>query len=129
MKTESIHVAPSSGFCFGVKRATDKLEERIGSKKDGERLFTLGKLIHNASYTEDLAARGVGVTSIDELDSLSDSATEKSSVTVFIRAHGITRETEEKLLSLSEKNPYFSFEDCNRNNRICRCSIRKYFGT
>ena len=112
MSLTNIHIAPNSGFCFGVKRATDKLEERIRCKKDGERIFTLGKLIHNESYIKELAAKGVSVTSLEELDALARSSGEASAVTVFIRAHGITRETEEKLIALSNENPYFSFEDC-----------------
>ena len=70
MSRANIQIAPSSGFCFGVKRATDKLEERIACKKDGERIFTLGKLIHNESYIKELAAKGVSVTSLEELDAL-----------------------------------------------------------
>ena len=107
-----IVMAPHSGFCFGVKRATDKLEEKLNSKRQCERIFTLGNLIHNEIYMAMLERRGVSVTSLSELESLAATATEESPVTVFIRAHGITKETECLLISLSENNPYFSFDDC-----------------
>ena len=62
----SITVAENAGFCFGVKRATDRLEEALRDAKDGERIFTLGHLIHNETYNESLRRRGV--ESIDACD-------------------------------------------------------------
>ena len=41
-----ITVAKNAGFCFGVKRAVDELQKRIDEKSVGERIFTLGSLIH-----------------------------------------------------------------------------------
>ena len=49
MKREVI-IANHSGFCFGVKRATDRLEQKLESAKSGEQIFTLGNLIHNENY-------------------------------------------------------------------------------
>ena len=72
-----ILIAPHSGFCFGVKRATDKLEEKLEKKKPGERVFTLGNLIHNEIYMAMLERRGVSVTSLSELESLAATATEE----------------------------------------------------
>ena len=107
-----IFIAPHSGFCFGVKRATDRLEEKLDRKAPDERIFTLGNLIHNEIYMAMLERRGVSVIGLSDLEPIAVTATESSPVTVFIRAHGITKETETLLFSLSEKNPYFSFEDC-----------------
>ena len=107
-----ITIAKNAGFCFGVKRATDSLEEKIKSKKLGERIFTLGTLIHNETYNEMLKSQGVGVTSIAEIPSLALSASVDNPVTVFIRAHGIPRDDEEILSSLASQNPYFSYIDC-----------------
>ena len=69
-----ITVAKNAGFCFGVKRATDSLEAAIKSKSEGERIFTLGTLIHNDTYNAMLKDKGVRVTSIDEVRALSESA-------------------------------------------------------
>ena len=59
-----ITVAKNAGFCFGVKRATDSLEERIRDSKDGERIFTLGTIIHNGTYNAMLEKKGVRRVSV-----------------------------------------------------------------
>ncbi|MBQ2385504.1 MAG: 4-hydroxy-3-methylbut-2-enyl diphosphate reductase [Clostridia bacterium] len=107
-----ITVAKNAGFCFGVKRATDSLEEAIERKSEGERIFTLGTLIHNDTYNAMLKDKGVRVTSIDEVRALSESASSEAPVTIFIRAHGIPKQDEALLSSLSEKNPHFRYFDC-----------------
>ena len=107
-----VTVARSAGFCFGVARAAKAVEDAIESSKKGERIFTLGKLIHNDTYNARLAERGVGVAEAEDIERLCSEACESAPVKVFVRAHGIPRETEQ-LLSLCEaKNPYFSFVDC-----------------
>ena len=108
MNTE---IAKDAGFCFGVKRATDRLEQAI-AQHGGERLFTLGPLIHNDVYNSWLAEQGVGVASIAEVEALAKTATETAPIRVFVRAHGIPRKDEKLLLRLSEEYPAFSFEDC-----------------
>ncbi len=106
-----VEIAKASGFCFGVKRATDSLEEAI-SQRHGERLYTLGTLIHNNTYNRELEEKGVSITSIDEIERLKDSATEDSPVRVFVRAHGIPREDEERLIRCKNENKYFDYVDC-----------------
>ena len=106
-----VEIAKASGFCFGVKRATDALEAAVGRRK-GERLYTLGTLIHNNIYNKQLTEKGVKITEIDRVSALADSATEESPVRVFVRAHGIPREDEELLIACKKKNPYFDYEDC-----------------
>ena len=54
-----ITVAKNAGFCFGVKRAVDTLSNAIEARREGERIFTLGTLIHNGVFNAELAARGV----------------------------------------------------------------------
>ena len=111
MKAHEITVAKHAGFCFGVKRATDMIAEKIASA-DGDRIFTLGKLIHNDTYNSELAAKGVCVTSIEELEALAKETENGAPVCVFIRAHGVTKQTNELLSSLTEKYPRFSYVDC-----------------
>ncbi len=106
-----IEIAKASGFCFGVKRATDSLQEAMGARK-GERLFTLGTLIHNNVYNKELEEKGVGVTSIEQIPTLAASATAESAVRVFVRAHGIPREDEDILKRCKEENEYFDYVDC-----------------
>ena len=65
----SVTVAKNAGFCFGVKRATDRLEAAIEAKCGNERIFTLGNIIHNDIYNKQLFEKGVQVEKLpyDEL--------------------------------------------------------------
>ena len=108
----SVTVAKNAGFCFGVKRATDRLEDAIRGRREGERIFTLGNIIHNEVYNSQLRECGVGVLSIDEVEVAANSASEESPVTLFVRAHGIPKQHEELLAELSLKNPSFRYVDC-----------------
>jgi 4-hydroxy-3-methylbut-2-enyl diphosphate reductase len=107
-----ITIAKNAGFCFGVKRATERLEGTLDLKREKERVYTLGALIHNDSYNKMLAERGVSITDISKVKELAASATPDSQVIVFIRAHGIPRKDEALLCALAEENPYFRYEDC-----------------
>ncbi len=108
----NITIAKNAGFCFGVKRATDRLEDAIVNKKAGERIYTLGNLIHNAPYNQSLRDRGVECISIDDVKEIAATASEDTPVTVFIRAHGIPKQDEKMLLSLSKENKGFTYIDC-----------------
>ncbi len=107
-----VTVAQNAGFCFGVKRATDRLEQAISKKSDGERIFTLGHLIHNETYNESLSRRGVESISTEQIETLSQNASENAPVTLLVRAHGCPRETASLLRKLSRENPYFRWIDC-----------------
>lgn len=109
--SNNITIADNAGFCFGVKRATDSVENRIKSKRDGERIYTLGHLIHNDGYNAWLEKCGVCVIGADEIEKICDSASESSPVSVFIRAHGVTVETKKILSACREKNEFFEFFD------------------
>ena len=45
--TPTVTVAKNAGFCFGVARATKAVETEMADHPAGERIFTLGRLIHN----------------------------------------------------------------------------------
>ena len=104
--------AKNAGVCFGVKRATESLEQMIETSSPSHRIFTLGALIHNDTYNAMLKERGISVTSIEQAEELAKSATANSPVTLFIRAHGIEKQDEELLASLSERYQHFSYVDC-----------------
>ncbi|MGN1047475.1 MAG: 4-hydroxy-3-methylbut-2-enyl diphosphate reductase [Eubacteriales bacterium] len=116
MKNENsaprVIVAENAGFCFGVKRATDTLEEKIKNASPGERIYTLGHIIHNTIYNAELLKKGVRVLGEDEIEKTALSASEKSPVTVFIRTHGVTKQLSDRLAAAADKNPYFSYVDC-----------------
>ena len=108
----TVEVAEGSGFCFGVRRAAVAVEEKLKNKSSGERVFTLGKLIHNDVYISKLSKMGAEIISEEQLDELSKLASKEAPVTVFLRAHGVTAECEEKLKKINEENPSFSYIDC-----------------
>ena len=50
-----VKVAETAGFCFGVKRAVDKVYELIDTEQ--KPIYTLGPIIHNEGVVADLEAR------------------------------------------------------------------------
>lgn len=78
-------LAEQSGFCEGVARALEQVRKRAGA---GERLATLGPLVHNPQVVKELEDMGVRV--------LRDPAEWKGE-TVVIRTHGIPPSTKDKL--------------------------------
>ena len=41
-----VRLAESAGFCFGVKKAMEKVYEQI-EHSDGKKIYTFGPIIHN----------------------------------------------------------------------------------
>ena len=81
-------LAESAGFCFGVKRAVDKVYEQIAS---GKKIYTYGPIIHNEFVVQDLEKKGVQVIeSEEELEKLTEG-------TVVIRSHGVPKSICEKI--------------------------------
>ena len=83
-----VKVAETAGFCFGVKRAVDKVYQLIGEGVSP--IYTLGPIIHNEEVVSDLAKKGVRVISEADLDHIEGG-------TVVIRSHGVGRAVYEKL--------------------------------
>lgn len=84
-----ILLASEYGFCFGVERAVEMVEESLN---EGDTVRTLGPLIHNDQEMTRLATHGVAT--------ISEPVQIKRGETAVIRAHGVTpdvqRELEEK---------------------------------
>lgn len=108
----NITIAENAGFCFGVKRATDRLEESIEKRKESERIYTLGHLIHNKPYNRMLLEKGVECVSIEDVEKIAKSTREGTDATVFVRAHGIPKQDEELLCRLSREYENFNYIDC-----------------
>ena len=88
----NVKVAEHAGFCFGVRRAVDKVYELIESQE--KPIYTLGPIIHNESVVGDLEAKGVKVIeNIEQLHSVRDGV-------VVIRSHGVGRAVYELMESL-----------------------------
>ena len=109
---KQITIAENAGFCFGVKRATDRLEEALQNARPGERIYTLGHLIHNETYNESLRRRGVEAIDNDAIERIAEEANEAHPVTVLVRAHGCTKQIEQLLRAMAEKNEHFHWIDC-----------------
>ena len=76
-----IILAKTAGFCFGVKRAVDKVYAQAGNGN----VYTFGPIIHNEEVVKDLEKKGVHV--INDADELS--GLEKG--TIIIRSHGVAK--------------------------------------
>ena len=75
-------LAESAGFCFGVKRAVEKVYEQAAI---GKKIYTFGPIIHNEEVVKDLENKGVTVIETEEeLTSLTEG-------TVVIRSHGVSK--------------------------------------
>ena len=81
-----ITVAKSAGFCFGVSRAVELVEQ---AAKEGGRVVTLGPIIHNRHAVNHFAQMGVGVIDTPEQAQEGD--------TVVIRSHGVSRAVQQQL--------------------------------
>ena len=82
----NVTVAKSAGFCFGVSRAVELVEDAAGQ---GGRTFTLGPIIHNRHVVEHFEKMGVRVIDQPEEASPGD--------TVIIRSHGVSRDVYKRL--------------------------------
>ncbi len=106
----SVRLADHAGFCFGVRRATERVEELL-SRPEGGRVAILGHLIHNRLYNEFLEARGASHIVIEDVAAIAAESDGGEDVTVVIRTHGVPREEEEYLLALAAAHPYFHVAD------------------
>ena len=77
----SIIVAKSAGFCFGVSRAIEKLNEEAKLSP----ISTLGPIIHNDDVVNRLSQKGVNA--IDSIDKL------EKGKRLAIRTHGVGKST------------------------------------
>lgn len=85
-------LADEYGFCFGVERAVDMVEEAVN---EGDTVRTLGPLIHNEQEMNRLGQ--YGVTTIAEPVQI------KRGETAVIRAHGVTPEVQKELEERASK--------------------------
>ena len=73
-----VTIDPSSGFCFGVKRAIEQAESKL---KETDELFCVGDIVHNKAEVERLGMQGLTSISPEELKNL-------KKADVLFRAHG-----------------------------------------
>ena len=108
--SRTVTVAKSAGFCFGVKRATNEIEQNLESKRSS-RIYIIGELIHNPIYNKSLEDRGVEIIQVEEAEHIAKESDTGESSCVYIRTHGIPLEDERYLRALEEKHPNFKVVD------------------
>ena len=82
----SITVAKSAGFCFGVSRAVEMVEQEAAA---GNQVVTLGPIIHNRHVVGQFESMGVKVIETPE--------EAKTDNTVIIRSHGVSGDVMKRL--------------------------------
>lgn len=85
-------LADEYGFCFGVERAVEMVEEAV---TEGDTVRTLGPLIHNEQEMQRLGQQGV--TTISEPVQI------RRGETAVIRAHGVTPQVQHELEERASK--------------------------
>ena len=118
-----ITLSENAGFCPGVRRADKEIRSLI---EKGGKIFTLGELIHNRIYTDELKALGVDSVDIDAFEKIANSSpTEK--ITIVIRTHGVTVEILDRLQKITADNPNVSICDltCPYVKRIHKIADEK----
>lgn len=108
----SITVGKYAGFCFGVKRAVDKVRSLIDGSDGGIRFYTTGELIHNPDIVSGLRRKGVIPASEDELREICAGEPDGIRRTIVIRAHGVTKGLSDLLAARAAADPLFAVEDC-----------------
>ena len=78
-----VTVDKSSGFCWGVVRTVDIAEKELAT---GEKLYSLGDIIHNPVEIERLRSEGLETVTYKDLEKLQGAK-------ILIRAHGEPPET------------------------------------
>ena len=76
----------NAGFCFGVRRAVDRVMKEVGKGKGTGVVYTLGPIIHNPQMVTMLKEKGI--VPVDDLNNVHEG-------TVVFRTHGVKKEEEE----------------------------------
>lgn len=92
----TVDIDINSGFCAGVIRAIGKAEEFL---KDGDRLYSLGAIVHNDAELSRLVAQGLVTIDKEDLEEMVNANGE----TLLIRAHGEPPQTYRTAESLGFK--------------------------
>lgn len=85
-----IHMAEEAGFCFGVKNA---IKHALEEAQAGDRVFTLGDLVHNQNVMNSLELQGISSVSLEDA----------FTGTVLIRAHGVTGKVKQEVKARATK--------------------------
>ena len=100
-----IILGKTAGFCYGVRNAVQKTEEKL---KEHNQLFCLGELVHNGQVIKKLEKSGLKL--VEEVDEAKDK--------IIIRAHGIPKEIYHKAKKLNIETLDFTCPNVLKIHRI-----------
>lgn len=84
-----VRLAESAGFCFGVNNAVNQVYRLLD---EGEKVCTLGPIIHNPQVVDKLASRGVTI--------VEDPSQVPADSVLVIRSHGVPQSTYQQVEEL-----------------------------
>ncbi len=103
-----ITVSKYAGFCPGVRRAANRIEN-ILTQKLYDKVYILGELIHNQLYLDSLYQKGAQIISLSDIESIASSTTK--AIAIAIRTHGISKEDRSFLEEIKTKYSHVHIED------------------
>ncbi len=103
-----IITAKYAGFCFGVERAVNTVNELAAGS--AEKIYTIGALIHNPEIVSELSRKGVETIEEEDIEKLLDSG--EDNIVFVVRAHGVKKEITEKIAAAGK----------TRNIRLVDCT-------
>lgn len=83
-----IKIADNAGFCFGVKRAIKKSNEKLDENKNNK-IYSLGSLIHNPQEVNRLSKKGL--VKIEDIKEITEGS-------IIIRSHGSTKDIKNDII-------------------------------
>ncbi|MCM1501490.1 MAG: 4-hydroxy-3-methylbut-2-enyl diphosphate reductase [Bacteroidales bacterium] len=95
----TVDIDSNSGFCAGVIKAIRNAETFLDASTQGEKLYSLGAIVHNEPELARLERKGLVTIDKDDLTEISDA----SGKTLLIRAHGEPPQTYRTAESLGFK--------------------------
>lgn len=110
----NVIVAESAGFCWGVRRAVEKVRSVAATAT--ATVYTDGPLIHNRQMIEQLHREGIAAT---------DDLSEARGGTLVIRAHGVPPERRRELDALARELVDATCPDVARIQGLIRVHARK----
>ena len=105
-----INLSKYAGFCPGVRKADETVRKILREQGSNGRVYTLGHLIHNRIYNENLEKIGAASIDFEEVVNTYMNMPERP-MTLVIRTHGITKEQFEFLSDFQDKHANFTLVD------------------
>ena len=97
-----INVSEYGGFCPGVKRADKEIRRLLDLKRNNEKIYIIGSLIHNDIYNQELISLGADIINFQDINKILYN--KELLHTFVVSTHGITKENFEYLKEVEHRN-------------------------